>query len=160
MKIKKLFTEIFLIEKKFKKNQSYFYLKTPNIAVIIAKIKDKFVVVSQNRIPINKITYEFPGGIIDKGNSALKTAKVELYEETGFRCIKNPKKLLSIYAEPGRINSKHFFFITDKIIKIKKPEKGIKLHLLSKSQIYKLIKKGEFNHSAHAYAFLSYLNMK
>ena len=57
MKIKKLYTGISLIEKKFDKNKIYYYLKTPNISIIIAKIKNKFLVVSQKRIPINKITY-------------------------------------------------------------------------------------------------------
>ena len=38
MKIKKLYTGISLIEKKFDKNKIYYYLKTPNISIIIAKI--------------------------------------------------------------------------------------------------------------------------
>ena len=41
MKIKKLFTGISLIEKKFDKNQTYYYLKTPNISIIIPEIKKK-----------------------------------------------------------------------------------------------------------------------
>ena len=158
MKIKKLFTGISLIEKKFQKNQIYYYLKTPNISIIVPKIKNKFLVVSQKRIPINKITYEFPGGIIDKGSNPINSAKTELYEETGYKCIGNPKKLFSIYPEPGRLDCKYFCFFTNKINKIKKPEKGIKLHLLSKSQIIKLIKKDRFDHACHVYAFFAYLN--
>ena len=41
-------------------------------------IKNKFLVVSQKRIPINKITYEFPGGIIDKGSNPINSAKTLL----------------------------------------------------------------------------------
>jgi len=160
MKITKLYTGISLIEKKFQKNQIYYYLKTPNVSIIVAKIKDKFLVVSQKRIPINKITYEFPGGIIDKGSNPRKSAKTELFEETGYKCFNNPKKLFSIYPEPGRLNGKYFSFFTDKVTKINNPEKGIKLHLLSKSQIFKLIKVGKFNHACHIYAFFSYLKMK
>ena len=63
MKIKKLFTGISLIEKKFDKNQTYYYLKTPNISIIIPEIKNKFLIVSQKRIPINKVTYEFPARV-------------------------------------------------------------------------------------------------
>ena len=160
MKSKKLYTGIFLIEKKFNKNQTYYFLKTPNISVIIPKIKSKFLVVSQKRLPINKITYEFPGGIVDKGSSPKKTAITELYEETGYKCIGNPKKLLTSYPDPGRLNCEYFIYFTDKLKKIDVPEKGINLHLFSKSEIIKLIYKNKFSHSCHSLAFFSFLNKK
>ena len=40
------------------------------------------------------------------------------------------------------------------------PEKGINLHLLTKSQIINLIDKKKFSHAAHVYAFFLYLNKK
>ena len=160
MKVKKLFPGISLIEKKFNKNQIYYFLKTPSVAITIAKIKNKFLVVSQKRIPINKITYEFPGGLIDKGSNPKKSAENELLEETGYKNISKLKKIFSIYPEPGRLNCKYHCFFTDRVIRINKPEKGINLHLLSRSQILQLIKKDKFDHACHAYAFFSYLNMK
>ena len=160
MKIKKLYSEIFLVEKKFNKNNIYYYLKTPNNASIIAKYKNRFLVVSQKRIPVNKTIFEFPGGIIEKNISSKKTAINELYEETGYKCVNRPKKLLSIYPDPGRLSCQFVFYFTDKIKKINKPEKGINLHLLSKTQILKLINNQKFSHASHAYAFLSYLNKK
>ena len=158
MKIKNLYPGISLIEKKFNKNQIYYFLKTPDISTIIAKIKNKYLVVSQKRIPVDKITYEFPGGLIDKGSTPKKTATTELLEETGYKSIDNPKKLLTIYPDPGRLDCKYYYYFTNKIKKISYPEKGINLHLLSKTEILKLIKKNKFSHACHAYAFLSYLN--
>ena len=160
MKITKLYTEISLIEKKFKKDKIFYFIKTPNVAITIAKSKNKFLIVSQKRIAINKTTYEFPGGFIDKGFTALQTAKNELHEETGYKCLKNPKQFVSFYPEPGRLKCKYFCFFTDKVLKKGKPEKDINLHLLSKNQIFNLIKKNKFNHASHIYAFLSYLNLK
>tara|TARA_B100001057_G_scaffold233252_1_gene233462 strand:+ start:338 stop:826 length:489 start_codon:yes stop_codon:yes gene_type:complete len=160
MKVKKLYTGISLIEKKYKKNEKYFFLKTPNVAIIIAKFNNKFLIVSQKRIAVDKITYEFPGGFIDKGSSPKKTAKKELFEETGYKCINNPKKIISFYPEPGRIKCKYFCYSANKIIKVNNPEKGINLHLFSKSQILNLIKKEKFNHACHSYAFLSFLSSK
>ena len=160
MKKKSLFPEIFLIEKKFKKNQIYYYLKTPNISIIIAMIKGKFLVVSQKRIPINKVTYEFPGGIIDKRSNPVDTALNELFEETGYKCTGQPKKLLSIYPDPGRLDCKYFGFFSKEIIKINKPEKGIKLHLLTKKQIILLIKQNKFENACHIANFFFYLSSK
>ena len=158
MKAKKLYTGITLIEKKFNKNQTYFYLKTPDISIMIAAIKKKFLVVSQKRIPINKITYEFPGGIIDKGSTPIGSAKLELFEETGYECKNIPKKIGAIYPDPGRLDCKYICYFTNKIKKINLPEKGIRLHLLSKSQIIKLIDKKKFSHACHVYAFFLYLS--
>ena len=158
MKKKYLFPRIFLIEKKFKKSQIYYYLKTPDISVMIATIKGKYLVVSQKRIPINKTTYEFPGGIIDKGRTPVNSALNELLEETGYRCTGKPKKLLSLYPDPGRLDCKYFGFFSNKIIKVNKPEKGIKLHLLTKKQILLLIKKNKFHNACHVANFFSYLN--
>ena len=158
MKIKKLFTGITLIEKEFKKKQIYYFLKTPDVSIVISKIKNKFLVVSQKRIPINKITYEFPGGAIDAGSNSKKAAMTELFEETGYKCNGKIKKLLTIYPEPGRLKCKYYCYFTNTIKKINKPEKGIKLHFLSKKQILNLINEEKFSHSCHAYAFLSYLN--
>ena len=160
MKKKKLYPGLFLIEKKFDKDQIYYYLKTPNISIIIAEFKKKFLVVSQKRIPINKIIYEFPGGIIDKGSSPMKSAKTELFEETGYKCIGNPTKLGNIYPDAGRLNCEYFCYYTKNIKKINKPEIGIKLHFLSKSQIFKLINQKKFSHACHIFAFFKYLNKK
>ena len=160
MKNQKLYEGIFLKRKAFKKNQFYYYIKTPKISIIIPKIKDKYLVISQNRIPINKITYEFPGGIVDKGQTILQTALKELREETGYCSTKKPVKLISFYADPGRLNCSYNCYFTNKIKKIGLPENGIKIHLLNKFKILNLIKQKKFSHSCHVASFLFLLNQK
>ncbi len=154
----KLFTGLYLIKKKFLKNQNYYFLKTPKISMIIPKIKDKFLLISQYRIPVRKKMYEFPGGHIEKGQSAKQTAINELFEETGYKSINVPKKLISIYPDAGRLDSKYEYFFTNKLIKLSIPEKGIKVHLFTKKKILKLIKSGKFSHSCHIAAFYFYIS--
>jgi len=48
-------------------------------SVIISKSKDKWVLCKHKE----RTTYEVPGGMREKGESILETAKRELYEETG-----------------------------------------------------------------------------
>ena len=150
-------SRIFLINKKYKKKEFYHYLKVPDVAIFIPKYKEKFLIVSQKREPINKITYEFPSGWVDKGESPDQSATRELLEETGYRAIKKPKKLISFYEEPGRLDSKALCFYSKELIKIGLPEKGIKIHLCSKKQMFKLIKKGNFSNGSHLLAFYYYL---
>ena len=153
----KLFNRISLINKKFNKKQFYHYFDVPNVAIIVPIIKKKFIVVSQRREPINKNNFEFPCGWVDIGESPAKSSARELYEETGYKCIKKPKKLLEFFEEPGRLNSKAICFFSDKIIKLGKPEKGIKVYLLTKKEIHKLIIKKKFNNASHIVAFYYYL---
>ena len=157
MKKIKLFSGLYLIKKKFLKNQIYYFLKTPKISIIIPIIKNKFLMVSQFRLPINKRTYEFPGGIIDRGQTAKKAAINELYEETGFKSIVSPKKLIILHPDAGRLNCEYECFYTNKIKKINKPEKGINIHFFSKKKILQLIKSGKFTHSCHVAAFYNYI---
>ena len=157
MKNIKLTNRISLINKKFRKKEFYHYLKTSNLSLVIPKIKDKYIVVSQKRVPINKINYEFPSGIIEKNETALETAKKELLEETGYKTKGKIKKLIKFYNEPGRLTTKINGYYTKNLIKISKPEKGIKIHLFNKKKILELIACGKFNNSSHIAFFYYFL---
>jgi len=156
----KLYPGISLINKKFKKDQYYHYFKVPSVAIIIPIIKKKYLIVSQKREAINKINFEFPCGWIDKGESASKASVREMLEETGYKSLIKPRKILEFYEEPGRMNSKAICFFTNKIKKIKKGEKGIKSQIVSKKKLIKLIENQKFNNGSHIAAFFAYLNRK
>ena len=149
---------IYLINKKFNRNQFYHYFEEPDNVIIIPKIKNNYIIVRQKREPINKKNFEFPMGWIDKGEKPLSTAKRELAEETGYISLKNPIKLLEFYADPGRGNRTCHCYFIDKLKKYKKPEKGIKVFLKNKKQIIKMIKNKRFNNGAHIAAFNYYIN--
>ena len=154
MKDIKLTNQISLINKKFKKKEFYHYFKTSNLSLVIAKIKNKYIVVSQKRVPINKINYEFPSGIVEKNETTLRSAQKELTEETGYKSRSKLIKMITFYTEPGRLTTKITGYYTKNLIKISKPEKGIKVHLLSQNDIFKLILKQKFNNSSHIAMFL------
>ena len=154
MKNIKLTNRISLINKKFKKKEFYHYLKTSNLSLVIPKIKDKYVVVSQKRVPINKINYEFPSGIVEKKETTLQSAYKELREETGYRSRSKLTKIVSFYTEPGRLTTKITGYYTEDLIKISKPEQGIRIHLFNQRDIFKLILNQKFNNSSHIAMFL------
>ncbi len=156
MKNLKLSNNIHLINKKFKRNQYYHYLKTSNLSLVIPKIKKNYILVSQKRIPINQINFEFPSGIIEKHETALISAKKELIEETGYKSRNKLKKITSFNTEPGRLTTRITGFFCDNLVKISKPEKGIKIHIVSEHQIIKLIENGKFNNASHIGMFLFY----
>lgn len=54
-------------------------------AVIVPVTSEKkIILVKQFRIATNEVTYELPGGAIERGEEPLKGASRELREETGF----------------------------------------------------------------------------
>ena len=154
---KQLFQSIFLIKKKFSKNKNYFYIKTPKISLIIPKLGNKYLVVSQYRIPVRKRIYEFPGGIVERGDTPEKSSLKELLEETGYKSSKKPKKILSLYPDAGRLDCEYVCFFTDSITKINPPEKSIQIHFFSKREIIKFIKEKKFSHACHVAAFYKFL---
>ncbi|NQW07338.1 MAG: NUDIX hydrolase [Candidatus Pelagibacter sp.] len=149
----KLTHNISLINKKFKKDQYYHYLTTSNLSLIIPKINNRFILVSQKKIPINKVNYEFPSGIIEKKETALISANKELLEETGYKSNLKLKKITSFFTEPGRLTTTITGFYTDNISQISKPENGIKLLLATENQILNFIKIGKFNNASHIAMF-------
>ena len=103
----------------------------------------------------NDIQQDLNDSIKDVKQDIEKTKK-ELIEETGYKSRYKLRKITSFYTEPGRLTTKITGFFCNNLIKISKPEKGIKIHIVSDQQIIKLIKNGKFNNASHIGMFLFY----
>ena len=160
MKLKhKLTTGITLINKRYKKKEYYHFLQEPDNVIFIPVIGNKFIVIKQKREPINKKNYEFPMGWVDKGESTITASKRELLEETGYKTLSKPQKLMNYYADPGRNSRSCICYFSTKLKKIQKPEKNISVFFKNKKQIINLIKSKKFNNASHIAAFYCYINM-
>jgi len=75
--------------------------------------EDCFLLVEQWRHGIQKPSFEFPGGVIDKGEKPEQAAARELAEETGF-CANTLIPLASMSPNPALFsNTVHFFAAHD-----------------------------------------------
>ena len=144
---------IYLINKKFKKDEYYHYFQEPHNVIIIPKFKDKYIIVYQKREPINKFNYEFPMGWVDQNEKSVNAAKRELFEETGYKPSIEPKKIIQFYADPGRGSRICTCYYINKLKKVSKPERGIKIFFKTKNQLIKMINNGKFNNASHIAAF-------
>ena len=154
----KLTAGITLVNKRYKKREFYHYFKEPDNVILIPVIKNKFLVVKQKREPINKKNYEFPMGWVDKGEIPITASKRELLEETGYKTLATPKKLMEYYADPGRGSRSCICYYTKKLKKVKKAEQNINIFFKNKKQIVNLIKSKKFNNASHIAAFYCYIN--
>ncbi len=79
-------------------------------AGVVALLGKKLIIVKQHRYVVDKIAYEIPLGIVDKGESPRAAAVRELAEESGYKAQKI-EKLVSYYPTYGWCTqSAHLFF--------------------------------------------------
>jgi len=72
--------------------------------------KGRLLLVQQYRLPAQQKLWEIAAGRIDPGETALKAAKRELREETGYSA-KKWVKLASFYPSPGYVGEKMNLFL-------------------------------------------------
>lgn len=68
--------------------------------------KSKILLQKEFRLACNEWVYNFPGGLIDKGETVEQAAKRELIEETGLELYRIEKKLCGSYTAVGISNEK------------------------------------------------------
>ncbi len=76
--------------------------------------RKRILLVRQYRMPARKSLWELPAGKLDPGESALKAAKRELVEETGYRA-KKWKKLVMFYPSPGYVGETMTIFLATEL---------------------------------------------
>jgi 8-oxo-dGTP pyrophosphatase MutT (NUDIX family) len=90
-------------------------------AVVIPVIKtekgNEFVMVRQWRHGLKKISVEFPGGVIEKGEDIAEGAKRELREETAFTANKFTL-LASMSPNPAIMSNAVHFFLAEDLVSI------------------------------------------
>ena len=153
VKEKKLNKWVSLVTKEVKfnnKKKIYYFLKSCDYIAILAVTKNKKIpIVKQFRPAIEKYTWEFPGGLMDKKLSPKKIAIEEIKEETGLT-VEKIIKIKTCYTDTGRIINKiHFFYAecSNKINSVK--DKNIKVRFVNYNNLVKLIKENKFQYHLH-----------
>ena len=111
----------------------YYVTDTAEIALVVPiTARERFVMVEQWKLPIERRSLEFPAGAIGAG-SALVNAKRELMEETGYGGGRW-RKLGFVYPDTGRSRNRIHVFLAENVRPMRKEsldpvEQGCGLHL-------------------------------
>ena len=133
------------------KSGNFVVLNMPDWINIIAESEEgEVIVIYQYRHGLDTITLEIPGGVMDKGEDPLESAKRELLEETGYES--NEWKLLGVTAVNPAIanNHTHLFFARNckKIAEQDLDEhEDIEVKLITRDEFLDKIRNGEITHS-------------
>jgi ADP-ribose pyrophosphatase len=107
--------------------------------------KGHLLLVQQYRLPAQQKLWEIAAGRIDPGETALKAAKRELREETGYSA-KKWVKLASFYPSPGYVGEKMNLFLaldlTDGERELMEDER-IEMRWFSRKEIGEMIRSGK-----------------
>jgi len=100
----------------FGKILEYEITHRPSIVIIIPIFLSKeILLIKQYRASLNQFIWEFPGGVIEKGESVVEAARRELKEETGYNAL-NVEFVDSFYAAPHFSDEKIFICLATKLI--------------------------------------------
>ncbi|POR01343.1 hypothetical protein AU468_08485 [Alkalispirochaeta sphaeroplastigenens] len=102
--------------------RTYYVMDAPDWVNLVALTRDRsgrecFVMVRQFRHGSNRISLEFPGGVVDPGETPGQAALRELREETGYglrECSsrEEPEFLGSVNPNPALMNNRcHTYFV-------------------------------------------------
>lgn len=90
-------------------------VRHPGSAVMMAVDgRGRILLVRQYRLPAGKLLWELPAGRIDPGETALRAAKRELKEETGY-IAKKWSKLIDFFPSPGYVAERMTIFLAEHV---------------------------------------------
>ena len=131
--------------------EPYYVVELPNWCntVIITK-EDKIILVRQYRYPVDQITFELPGGVIEKDEDPKEAAKREMEEETGYTSD-DIEFLLQLAPNPAINNNTAYFYLARNAYpasntRNKDEFEDIDVVSFSKEEIWQLLKENKMQH--------------
>ena len=138
----------------------YIILNAPDWVIVIPEKNQNFLMVKQWRHGENKLSVEFPGGVIDKGETPEEAAVRELEEETGYKAGKLTK-IGCVNPNPALFNNKVHFFLAEELIESGKQkldeDEFINYMEVSKKDILEGMGSEQFPHALMGTALCMYL---
>lgn len=149
--------------------QSTFYSLYANDWVIVIPVlsleqnDDTFLLVWQWRHGSNKLSLEFPGGVIDEGETAEQAAHRELIEETGYEAG-SLELLSSVFPNPAIMSNTCHIFLAKDLVKTQKialdDDEFVEVETRPVNQVLNEMGKDPFNHGLMSTALLLYIQKK
>lgn len=126
-------------------------LDAPDWINVIALTENRDVVlVEQYRAGIHESSLEIPGGMVDEGETPIKSAKRELLEETGYQSEKWTK-LGTTSGNAAILNNYTHMFLAEDCVKVNEQQldgnEDITVHVLEFEQFLELVKNSTIHHS-------------
>jgi 8-oxo-dGTP pyrophosphatase MutT (NUDIX family) len=91
---------------------------------MIVRADDSVLTSWRYRFPTDQWGYELVGGLVELGEDAADTARREAEEETGWRPLGNPEKLLTFQPLPGIVTAPIHVYLWRDAVQVGAPAAG------------------------------------
>lgn len=141
----------------------FYVINSNDWVIVIPRQNGKLLMVKQWRHGENSLSIEFPGGVIDKGETPEQAAARELLEETGCKALKFTK-LGFCNPNPALFSNHIHVFLAEQLIQTGEQhldhDEFINLLELPEEQLLECIHRPEFSHALMGTAVAFYLSHK
>lgn len=143
--------------------QDYFVFEYPNwVSVLAVTTDEQFVLIRQYRHGIGAVHYELAAGVVDAGETLLRSAQRELLEETGYGGGEW-QPWLSACANPGTHTNTCHIFLAKGVSRIAEAQlehtEDIQVSILSRETLLMAMETGGFSQALHLAALWKYLSL-
>lgn len=130
--------------------EPYYVVELPDWSIIFVVTTDeKIVLVRQYRYPVDQVTYELPGGVIDKGEDPKAAAIREMQEETGYHSDE-VEFVCQLFPNPAINDNTAYFFLAKNAIPGEKKNfdafEDIDICLFTKEEFFQLLRENKMQH--------------
>ncbi|MBZ5557938.1 MAG: NUDIX hydrolase [Acidobacteriia bacterium] len=131
---------------------------SPSVVLIPFEEDGRVVIIRQYRAPIDRMTWEFPAGRLNPGESAEETARRECEEEIG-RVPHRIERLRGLFPSPGFCDEELIFFrVSD--LRLPAPnaphhpdeDEDIEARIVPVGEVRAMVERGEIVDLKTAYA--------
>lgn len=144
-------------------NGHYIVLDARDWCAVIPETNDVFLMVKQWRHGSKCLSIEFPGGVIDDGETPLEAAHRELKEETGY-VTDNMIYLGSMSPNPALFSNKMHFFLATNLKSTGQldldDDEYVNAFKVSKKEVFEKMGTQEYPHALMAAALNFYRQYK
>lgn len=141
----------------------YIILDARDWVIVIPEHNNNFLMVKQWRHGINRLSVEFPGGVIDEGEDPEVAALRELEEETGYKA-KTLIKLGEVNPNPALFSNTCHIFLAEDLLPLGNQnldsDEFINFMELSKNEVLEGMGTEQFPHALMGTALMKYISYR